>query len=47
MSERKISSDGCIYVDGSLPAVDLPYFLPGLFVNCFILSALYAYSGSL
>lgn len=35
------------YVDGSFPAVDLPAFLSGLFVNCFILSALYAYSKSL
>lgn len=35
------------YVDGSFPAVDLLSFLLGLFVNCFILSALYAYSGSL
>lgn len=35
------------YIDGSLLVVDLPFFLLGLLTNCFILSALYAYSGSL
>ncbi len=35
------------YIDGSLSAVDLPFFLLGLLTNCFILSALYSYSGSL
>lgn len=36
------------YIDGSLTAgVNVPFFLLGLLTNCFILSALYAYSGSL
>lgn len=35
------------YIDGSLPSVKAPFFLLGLLTNCFILSALYAYSGSL
>lgn len=36
------------YIDGSLTAgINVPLFLLGLLTNCFILSALYAYSGSL
>lgn len=35
------------YIDGSLASVNVPLFLLGLLTNCFILSALYAYSGSL
>lgn len=35
------------YIDGSLKNANLPFFLLGLLTNCFILSALYAYSGSL
>jgi len=36
------------YIDGTLSAgVNMPFFLLGLLTNCFILSALYAYSGSL
>lgn len=36
------------YIDGSLSAgVNVPFFLLGLLTNCFILSSLYAYSGSL
>lgn len=35
------------YIDGSLASVNVPFFLLGLLTNCFILSALYAYSGSL
>lgn len=36
------------YIDGSLTVgVNVPFFLLGLLTNCFILSALYAYSGSL
>lgn len=36
------------YIDGSLTVnVNVPLFLFGLLTNCFILSALYAYSGSL
>lgn len=35
------------YIDGSIAGVNIPFFLLGLLTNCFILSALYAYSGSL
>ena len=35
------------YIDGSIASVNIPFFLLGLLTNCFILSALYAYSGSL
>lgn len=35
------------YIDGSLASINVPFFLLGLLTNCFILSALYAYSGSL
>lgn len=35
------------YIDGSIKSVNVPFFLLGLLTNCFILSALYAYSGSL
>ncbi|MBD5522838.1 MAG: CPBP family intramembrane metalloprotease [Lachnospiraceae bacterium] len=35
------------YIDGSLTGINAPLFLLGLLTNCFILSALYAYSGSL
>ena len=35
------------YIDGSIANVNIPFFLLGLLTNCFILSALYAYSGSL
>lgn len=35
------------YIDGSIRSVNVPFFLLGLLTNCFILSALYAYSGSL
>lgn len=35
------------YIDGSIMNVNVPFFLLGLLTNCFILSALYAYSGSL
>lgn len=36
------------YIDGSLSAgINVPFFLLGLLTNCFVLSALYAYSGSL
>lgn len=35
------------YIDGSLKNANLPFFLLGLLTNCFILSALYAYSDSL
>lgn len=35
------------YIDGSIESVNVPYFLLGLLTNCFILSALYAYSNSL
>lgn len=36
------------YIDGTLSAgANIPFFLLGLLTNCFILSALYAYSGSL
>ncbi|MBD5551047.1 MAG: CPBP family intramembrane metalloprotease [Lachnospiraceae bacterium] len=35
------------YIDGSITVVNVPFFLLGLLTNCFILSALYAYSGSL
>lgn len=35
------------YIDGSMTIVNIPFFLLGLLTNCFILSALYAYSGSL
>ena len=35
------------YIDGSLASINIPFFLLGLLTNCFILSALYAYSGSL
>lgn len=36
------------YIDGSLTAgINVPFFLLGLLTNCFVLSALYAYSGSL
>lgn len=35
------------YIDGSIGVVNVPYFLSGLLTNCFILSALFAYSKSL
>ena len=35
------------YIDGSLASINVPFFLLGLLTNCFVLSALYAYSGSL
>lgn len=35
------------YIDGSMQLVNVPYFLLGLLTNCFILSALFAYSDSL
>lgn len=35
------------YIDGSLADINVPLFLLGLLTNCFVLSALYAYSGSL
>ena len=36
------------YIDGSLTAgINVPFFLLGLLTNCFVLSVLYAYSGSL
>ncbi|MGN0350798.1 MAG: CPBP family intramembrane glutamic endopeptidase [Roseburia sp.] len=35
------------YIDGSIMSVNVPFFLLGLLTNCFILSALYSYSGSL
>ena len=35
------------YIDGSMEMVTVPYFLLGLLTNCFILSALFAYSNSL
>lgn len=35
------------YIDGSLASINVPFFLLGLLTNCFILSALYAYSESL
>lgn len=35
------------YIDGSITNVNVPFFSLGLLTNCFILSALYAYSGSL
>ena len=36
------------YIDGSFANnINIPFFLLGLLTNCFILSALYAYSGSL
>ncbi len=35
------------YIDGSIEMVSVPYFLLGLLTNCFILSALFAYSNSL
>lgn len=35
------------YIDGSLTAVDIPFFFLGLLTNSFILSALFAYSNSL
>lgn len=35
------------YIDGSLASINVPLFLLGLLTNCFVLSALYAYSGSL
>ena len=35
------------YIDGSIEIVNVPYFLLGLLTNCFILSALFAYSNSL
>lgn len=35
------------YIDGSITNVNVPFFTIGLLTNCFILSALYAYSGSL
>lgn len=35
------------YIDGSIASVNVPFFLLGLLTNCFILSALYAHSGSL
>lgn len=35
------------YIDGSITNVNVPFFLLGLLTNCFVLSALYAYSKSL
>lgn len=35
------------YIDGSIANVNGLFFLLGLLTNCFVLSALYAYSGSL
>ena len=35
------------YIDGSIEIVNVPYFLLGLLTNCFIFSALFAYSNSL
>lgn len=35
------------YIDGSLASINALLFFLGLLTNCFILSALYAYSGSL
>ena len=35
------------YIDGSIMSVNIPFFLLGLLTNCFVLSALYTYSGSL
>lgn len=35
------------YIDGSITNVNVPFFSIGLLANCFILSALYAYSESL
>ena len=35
------------YIEGSISSVNIPFFLLGLLTNCFILSALYARSGSL
>lgn len=35
------------YIDGSLTSINVPFFLLGLLANCFVLSALYVYSGSL
>lgn len=35
------------YIDGSIMRINVPFFLLGLMTNCFVLSALYAYSGSL
>jgi len=35
------------YIDGSLENANIILFLLGLLTNCFVLSALYAYSGSL
>lgn len=35
------------YIDGSIEIVNVPYFVLGLLTNCFIFSALFAYSNSL
>lgn len=35
------------YIDGSITNVNVLFFSFGLLTNCFVLSALYAYSGSL
>ncbi|MBD5550891.1 MAG: CPBP family intramembrane metalloprotease [Lachnospiraceae bacterium] len=35
------------YIEGSILSVNVPFFLLGLLTNCFMLSALYARSGSL